>query len=233
MLLRLEDNTSFAGRSGSGYTYSMPPIPRAFTGPVTSRNALGVSPRTLGGVFDVPVVFTAFGSTTANPFNPGTTVTLATVNLPAYTLAEGSVARMRYAGRVTWEAAPPAADAIFLRLEGVTGAAPILMGGGVPPGAAGATAMFAGEFELVALEPPSAASKVAISAEFVTIGVVGSTSPVATTHQGANGIGIGVLDTGGCPTGIDIKINADMSNNGVVSSVRRIELYLLTFDLLS
>ena len=209
----------------------MPPIPRAFTGPVTSRNALGVSPRTLGGVFDVPVVFTAFGSTTANPFNPGTTVTLATVNLPAYTLAEGSVARMRYAGRVTWEAAP--GDAIFLRLEGVTGAAPILMGGGAPPGAGGAVGMFAGEFELVALEPPSAASKVAISAEFVTIGVVGSTSPVATTHQGVNGIGIGVLDTGGCPTGIDIKINADMNNVGPVSSVQRIELYLLTFDLLS
>lgn len=212
----------------------MPPIPRAFTGPVTSRNALGVSPRTLGGVFDVPVVFTAFGSFTANPFNPGTTVTLATVNLPAYTLAEGSVARMRYAGRVTWEAAPiPAVDAIFLRLEGVTGAAPISMGGGVPPGAGGAVGMFAGEFELVALEPPSAASKVAISAEFVTIGAVGNTGPIATTHQGVNGIGIGVLDTGGCPTGIDIKINADMNNLGVVSSVRRIELYLLTFDLLS
>jgi len=209
----------------------MPPIPRPFAGPVTSRNALGVSPRTLGGVFDVPVAFTSFGTATANPFNPGDTVTLATVNLPAYTLAEGSVARMRYAGRVTFEGAP--GNTIFLRLEGVTGAAPITMGNGAPTGLPGAVAMFAGEFELVALEPPSAASKVAISAEFVTIGTVGSTSPVATTHQGVNGIGIGVLDTGGCPTGIDIKINVEMNNNLALSSVQRIELYLLTFDLLS
>ncbi len=211
----------------------MPPIPRAFTGPVTARNALGVSPRTLGGVFSVPTTFTAFGSTTANPFNPGATITLATVNLPAYTLDKGSVARMRYAGRLVWEAAPPAVDPIFIRLDGVTGAAPITMGGGAPPGPAGASAMFAGQFELVGLESPSAASKVAVSAEFTTIGPVGTVSPVTTTHQGVNGIGIGVLDTGGCPTGIDIKILSDMNNAGVVSSIRRIELYLLTFDLLS
>ena len=93
--------------------------------------------------------------------------------------------------------------------------------------------MFAGSVDIVALETPSAASKVAISAEFVTIGPVGTVSPTATTHQGVNGIGIGLLDTGGCPTGIDIKITADMNNAGAVSSIRRIELYLLTLDLLS
>ena len=207
----------------------MPPIPRAFTGPVTSRNALGVSPRTLGGVFDVPVVFKAFGTAAPNPFNPGTTVTLATVNLPAYTVDEGTVARLRYAGRILWDGA---ANAIFLRIGGITGAAALLMGGGVSPGA-GTTAMFAGSVDIVGLEPPSAASKVAISAEFTTIGTVGTISPVATTHQGVNGIGIGVLDTGGCPTGIDITITSDMNPGGLVGSVQRIELYSLTFDLLS
>lgn len=211
----------------------MPPIPRPFAGPVTSRNALGVAARTLGGVFDVPVTFTKFGSLTPNPFNPGTTVTLGTVNLPAYTLDQGSVARLRYAGRLGWEASPPAVDAIFIRLDGITGGAPITMGGGAPPGGGGAVGFFAGSADIVALDAPSAASKVAIYAEFVAIGTVGSTSPTATTFQGVNGIGIGEIDTGGCPTGIDIKVIADMNNAGIISSIREIELYMLTLDLLS
>ena len=207
----------------------MPPIPRPFAGPVTSRNALGVSPRTLGGVFDVPVAFTSFGTATANPFNPGDTVTLATVNLPAYTLAEGTVARLRYAGKVLWNGA--AINPVLIRLDGITGGAPILMGGGAP---GAGDALFSGSADVVALEPPSAASKVAISAEYVNIGAIGTSSPIATTNQGGvGGFGIGVLDTGGCPTGIDIKITAEQTPNNAVPSVVSISIYLLTFDLLS
>jgi hypothetical protein len=218
----------------------MPPIPRAFTGPVTSRNALGVSPRTLGGVFDVPVAFKAFGSLAPNPFPfnvapsiISTSVDLAVVNLPAYTLAEGSVFRMRFAGSILWNDGAQIVGINFIIGSG----SPVVVAIGTTPGP-GALQYFSCEAEMIALDPPSASSRIAVSTYTTGFGSSGTIAPVFQTVQDA-APGIKTLDTGGCPTGLDFTIRAiqDPAPAGPLpnptNAVRSVSLYMLSADLLS
>lgn len=216
----------------------MPPVHRTFAGPVTARNALGVAARTLGGVFDVPTDFKEYGAAAPNPFpfnvapDAPTTVDLAVVNLPAYTLDQGSVFRMRFAGSIVWG---PGSQPVRINLL-IGGGSPVVIAGGSSP--VGTLEYFSGEVELIALDAPSASSRVGVYVLGTDFGGIGAIAPTFSTVQDA-GAGIKLLDTGGCPTGIDITIRAQQQASPAgpppdpANAVNRVSLYMLSADLLS
>ena len=214
------------------------PVPVLSTvspGPVVANSVAGNAPRALGGVVDAPLLYTDFGlvawiTDPANVFNPGTTVSLASVNLPAYSFALGTVLRLSFTGFVTWDLVAGAGEAIQIGLRFAPTAAAlsqvINLGPPVLSSGIAARQVFSGQLTLFARTDPSGDADVAIHMVYASIANSGVASPVVivplTPAVKANGI-IGLM-TVGWLTGTDISVVASMPNTGAGASVRVIQL---------
>ena len=205
------------------------------SGPVTSQNAIGIASRTLGGVFDAPVSYTDFGlpafiTDPTNTFVSGSTVSLSTVNLPAYALAQGTVLRLSFSGYVTWNSLLGAGEPIQMGLRISPVAAALSqtfdLGPAVTSSGIGLKQVFSGQLFLLARTEPSADADVSIHMSYASIANSGVASPVViiplTPAVKSNGV-IG-LTTGGFPAGTDIEVTATMSAGLLGNSVRVIQL---------
>jgi len=214
------------------------PVPVLSTvsqGPVVANSVAGNASRVLGGVVDAPLLYSDFGlvawiTDPANVFNPGTTVTLSSVNVPAYSFALGTVLRLSFTGVVTWDLAAGLGETVQVGIRFAPTAAALsqvinLGSPALSPGI-GLRQVFSGQLTLFARTAPSGDADIAIHVVYADIANSGVATPTVivplTPAVKANGI-IGLM-TGGGLTGTDISVVASMPNTGASASVRVIQL---------
>ena len=213
----------------------VPVLSSIFRGPVVANSVAGNAPRALGGVVDAPLVYTDFGlaawiTDPANVFAPGATVTLSSVNLPAYSFSKGTVLRLSFTGVVTWDTPAAVGEAIRVGIQFMPTAAAlsqvIYLGALVVSPGAGLLQVFSGQLTLFAQTDPSGDADIAIHAVYADIANSGAALPVVVVPviPAVKGNGIIGLMTGGWPTGTDISVVVSMANTGAAASVRVIQL---------
>lgn len=204
-------------------------------GAARANNALGVAPRTLGGLFNALTTFTEFGTLfPANPFVEGSRVVLGSVTIPGYTLTQGAALRLSFSGSLLWLNAAGVGEPvqIGLLITPIATAANFLvdLGANVVPGGAHVTYVFGGVLEMVALEDPSTDSDVGTSIQFTDLAGSG-TGTSRLSLLGTTTTGILRLNTAGLAAGTRLDIVATMTNGVLDPSVQRIRLQRFTTEL--
>jgi len=203
-----------------------PQVTRSSVGPSVARNAFGNAPRTLGGIFSAPTSYDSFGTLPANTavFDPGTSVTLSTVNVPGYGLTKGTTVRFSFTGIIDFNgvAGPASGFVRFIVNPNALGVPyDFILGIITPPGGV-ASYIFGGQVDLLVQGASSDACDVAISSLFFVPGLSPS-APVLSLPLGAS-VGILSLDTTGLASGIDFSVTASMSPPPAAASIAKIQL---------